>query len=358
MKTIRKSIALLALSAACVFGQEATTQTTLSTAIAAFSTTQWCLASANGVVTPNIATGTLGSLLAVDREVAQVLTTGSSSTCFVVKRGQQGTSADYSHAITSVVWVGAPATGNGDSSRPFTGAFTPVAPSGTCVAAAQFTLPVIVTGSLGSATSGGVFTCLAGRWTSLADGTFYVPPTQCAFVPTTLTLTNTYVPIPATTAPGLVDLNVVTSAAAGTATLVCNVYVPNNVVASRGAVITKVVAFIGSQVVAPTSLGTATFVKVVFPAAIAGSETASSVTTVAAGGTLTTVSPSNITSITTAGAYLTVQTTLGTPADISPDLTLYQYTLPLVQSGASSMTINTPGLLVYYSAPVNSLNAL
>jgi hypothetical protein len=357
-KTVIKSAGLMALSVAACFGQAVTTQTTLATAISAFSTTQWCLASASGVVTPNLASGTLGSILFVDREAAQVEAAGSSATCFIVKRGQQGTSANYSHAITSQVWVGAPATGNGDPSRPFTGAFVATAPSGACNAAAQFTLPVIVTGVLGNGTPGGVFTCLASRWVALADGTFYVPPGQCSAVPTTLTVTNTYVPIPATTAPGLVDLNIVTNAAAGTATLVCNIYVPNNVVATRGAVITKVVAFIGSQTVAPTSLGTATFVKVIFPAPIAGSETASSVTTVAAGGTLTTVAPSNITSVTTAGAYLSVQTTLGTPADLSPDLTLYQYTLPLVQSAASAMTINTPGLLVYYSAPVNSLNAL
>lgn len=170
MKTLRNTLIALLLSFGggnVAYGQATTTSTTLSVAVVANTTTQWCLASATGVVTPSLSSSTSGSILGVDREFAQVTGSGTSSTCFQIKRGQLGSSAQASHNTTSTVYVGAPSTGSGDTSRPFTGAFVTNAPSGSCTAALQYTLPVIVTGSANSnAFAGAVFNCTNGAWTN------------------------------------------------------------------------------------------------------------------------------------------------------------------------------------------------
>ena len=131
MKNILKSVALLALSVLALFGQgqninvsqpSGTTwaplagSTTLSNAVTA-ATTQFCVASATGIVTPSLSTGVVGSFLFTDTEAAQVIGAGAGSNCFKVKRGQLGTPA-VPHAASVLVWVGNADTNTGDSSRP------------------------------------------------------------------------------------------------------------------------------------------------------------------------------------------------------------------------------------------------
>ena len=151
------------------WGQLTTPSTTLSTAVNTASSTQWCLASATGVILPNTASSASGSLLLVDREVAQVTGAGYSSTCFKVRRGQMG-SAVASHSAASTVWIGQPATSSGDTSRPFNGAFITSLPTGSCVAGDQYTLPVLF---VGSASLGGIpgtpYNCVENQWTSIGD---------------------------------------------------------------------------------------------------------------------------------------------------------------------------------------------
>lgn len=171
MKTLRNTLIALLLSFGggnVAFGQATTTSTTLSVAVTANTNTQWCLASATGVVTPSLSSGTAGSILGVDREFAQVTNSGTSSTCFQVKRGQLGSTASASHSSGATVWVGAPSAGSGDPSRPFTGAFVTQAPTGSCVRSQQYTLPVIVAGTNPAAdTAGRQFDCINGQWTNV-----------------------------------------------------------------------------------------------------------------------------------------------------------------------------------------------
>lgn len=165
MTNILKTSILILLVAVLAFGQATTTQTTLSVAVTSGSTAQWCLTSATGVVVPSLADATSGSILFVDKEAAQVTGTGTSSTCFKVKRGQLGTSAMAGHGTSSVLWVGAPVVSSGDTSRPLPGAFVTFPPTGTCTATAQATLPVIVTGGASGVDRGQVWNCYGSVWT-------------------------------------------------------------------------------------------------------------------------------------------------------------------------------------------------
>lgn len=151
------------------WGQLTTPSTTLSTAVNTASSTQWCLASATGVIVPNTASSASGSLFLVDREVAQVTGAGYSSTCFKVRRGQMG-SAVASHSAASTVWIGQPATSSGDNSRPFTGAFVTSLPTGSCVAGDQYTLPVLFVGSASlGGTPGTPYNCMNSEWVGTGD---------------------------------------------------------------------------------------------------------------------------------------------------------------------------------------------
>lgn len=344
---MRNLFALLVLSAMAAFGQLTTTSTTLTNAMTQTSTAQWCIGSATGVVLSST-TGN-ASYLFVDREAAQITSQGSSSTCYNVKRGQLGT-AQNAHAATTKVWVGQASTGTGDSSRPFTGAFTSTYPSGSCTATAQYTLPVIYTGpASGGGFTGSVIDCVGGRWGGTSNNTFFVSPSQCTFAPTTLTTTNTYIQVGAS---NVFVLNGTSNAAAGTNTLTCNILIPTHVSALKGAVITDITGFYGSQTTAPTSIGTATLGTITFPAAATGAAV-STVTPVSFGGTITNTVPTLVTTVTTAGSFLPIKSALGTPVTLSTDLQMLVYKLPFLQSAAAAMTVNTPGLVVHYSLPTN-----
>lgn len=172
MNTFAKTLAILILSVVTAFGQLTTTSTTLSVAVAANTTTQWCVASATGVVLPSLAGSTNGSYFFVDKEAAQVMSQGSSSTCYNIKRGQLGTTASTAHSAAAKVWVGAPSPSSGDTSRPFTGAFINQAPSGACVAASQYTLPVIVATQGTNTNAGAIYNCINGQWANVSPGVF------------------------------------------------------------------------------------------------------------------------------------------------------------------------------------------
>lgn len=165
-KLIRILIAVgLAVPAfATVYGGSVdTTKTTFSAAV---TTTQTyvCLVSATGVNLNSISQS--GTLLISDKEEMAVTTQGTSTLCFNVKRGQDGT-APSSHLNGRNVWVTNVATGTGDSSRPFAGgAITKTAPSGSCTASAQYSLPIIFIGRQNDINSGYSYFCDAGVWTA------------------------------------------------------------------------------------------------------------------------------------------------------------------------------------------------
>jgi hypothetical protein len=213
------------------------------------------------------------------------------------------------------------------------------APFGACVAANTFVGPWVNTAT------GDIFRCgINGQWG--LPSMFKVAPTQCTFAPTTLTTTNTYVQVGASNA---FVLNGVSNAAAGTQTLVCDFALPTEVTTGRGSILTDIVVTIGSQVLAPTSLGTSTLGTVTFPAPVAVTQTASVVTPVAIGGTVTTLGPTTtVATVTTAGAFLTFLHTYSTLVELNTDIQSVHYTFPILQSAASAMTLNTTGLMVHY----------
>jgi hypothetical protein len=171
----KKTVQILGMAALAMIarGQLSTTNTTLTAAVAGGTgfnnaPVQWCLASAAGVVLPSLASATSGSILLADREAVQVLSQGATSLCYNVQRGVLGTSGNASHSAGTTVWVGSQAIGNGDISRPFAGGvFTAGWPSGSCVRSAQYSLPLIFTGSSGTDTpAGALLDCVANIWVS------------------------------------------------------------------------------------------------------------------------------------------------------------------------------------------------
>jgi hypothetical protein len=152
------------------FTQATTATTTLSTAIPAASFTtggpQWCVASATGIVLPS--TTVSGTYLYTGGEAVQVIAAGSSSTCFVVKRGQLGTSSQIGHANGDTVYVGQAATSSGSASAPFGGPFVVRPPIGTCVRANQYTLPLVLPVAPFGAQPGQIINCFAGVWTNVS----------------------------------------------------------------------------------------------------------------------------------------------------------------------------------------------
>ncbi len=324
------ALALIALAALPVSAQQTLTQTTLTANVGSTSTV-FPLASVTGVVAPSGPQG-VRTVLYIDHSAYFV--TGLSGLNVSVTRGVRGTYGGASHLNGSTVYVGP------DDQYHFAGSATSPAPQlrGSCTATNQNTLPII------EVSSGRAITCTGnpGQWASIEEQ--YIPPTNCTFAPTTLTQTATY---PQIGASNIFVLNSVTNAAAGTDTLTCTFLPKTQVTTGQGAILQDVTVLIGSQVVAPTSIGTATLGTITFGAA-ATAGTASTVTPVALGGTITTVSPTLLTTVTTAGAFLTVKSTPGSYVNLNTDRQIVQYTLPILQSAASAMTLNTPGLLVHY----------
>lgn len=336
MNTFKKVLfALALLSLATVsFGQTALTTTTLTTATGV-NTTTFKLGSLTNITAPQ-PNNSNRTMLFIDRSAYFVTSVNSTASTVTVVRGVRGTYGGSAHAAGAIVYVGPD-----DNVH-----FVNQAPVGACTASNQAFLPVI------DVSTGKSWTCNnAGKWGTVSS--FYVPPTQCTFAPTTLTTTNTYPQIGAST---VFVLNGTSNAAAGTNTLTCNILVPTNVTTSQGAQIMDITLFVGSQTTAPTSLGTSTLGSITFPAA-ATTETASTVTPVAVGGTVTTTSPTAITTVTTAGSFLTIKHTYANPIFLSTDLQILQYTMPFVQSAAAAMALNTPGLIVHFiNAPSVVIN--
>ena len=336
MKTISK-ISLCLFAVAALGFAATTTNTTLSAAMTRGETTI-NLASATGM-TAAVTSPVTG--IYVDREfmtaVAAVAADGT-GTVWTVKRGVGGIQS--AHVSGSVVWIGALNVFDlGPNDR-----------VGSCTASSFPYLPLI------EVRSGTLMNCDGnGKFTPYGVGSFYVPPTNCTFVPTTLTQTSTYPYI----GTGLINvLKGISNAAAGTMTLTCNIMVPTAVQALRGAVITDVTLFIASSAtgsgVVPTSVGTSTLGAVTFPAA-ATTEVASTVAPVTIGGTVTTTGAGAagfLAAVTTDGSFYTIKHTYSTVVDLSTDLRILVYTMPFIQSAASVSTLFTPGLLVHYRAAI------
>lgn len=312
----------LVLIASC-FGQTAMTTTTLTSAT---NTTQtiFSVASATNITAP-APNGSNRTVLFIDRSAYFV--TAVNGLQITVTRGVKGTSGDEAHLSGSTVYVGP------DRSTYFVGTGTSpaLALRGACTAANIPILPVI------EISTGRALTCAGtpGRWGVLTSQR--VTPADCSFVPTTLTTTNILTQIGTS---GHMVMQGTSNAAAGTNTLTCNIVLPG------GASLVDINTYVGSQTTAPTSLGTATLGSVTYPTANA-TETSSVEAPVAAGGTVTTTSPTAITTVTTAGRFLTIKHTFSSTV-FGVDMQSLIYQMPFVQSAGAAMVLNTPGLLVHY----------
>ncbi len=325
-------IAVLALSLVPrASAQTATTFTTLAAAMARNDQTV-TLTSSTGVSAAGALNAPVTGLY-VDREYMTVVSQISTNV-WQVKRSVGGNQS--SHVNGAVVVVGIPGIFDlGPKDR-----------VGSCTATSFAYLPLV------EVQSGTLMNCDAnGKFSPYGVGAFYVPPTQCTFVPTTLTQTSTYTYVGAS---NVFVLKGISNAAAGTMTLTCNILVPTNVQALRGALVTDIELLVASSNtgsgVVPTSLGTSTLSTITFPTA-STTETASTVTPVAIGGTVTTVSPTAfLSAVSTDGAFFTFKHTYSTAVDLSTDNQVLVYTMPILQSAASVSTLFTPGLIVHYRA--------
>lgn len=354
MNKIKLSFAILALSASAVFAQPtAFTTTTLSSAIslrgAGTPLNSITVASGTNIFAPGLNPTLAGiggpsspniTYLVIDKEMFRVNGAPSSSGVYVpVERGVQGTK-QAAHAIGAIVYVGT------------AGQFPNSDPTGTCSATTPTYLPVY------SYTTGNFFNCNtigpnalvwamsnSQNYQDFADGSFFVPYSNCWFVNTTYTGTPAFLVLGASNVP---VLNQTTNSTTGTETLTCYINVPTRLTANKGVYIKDFTTYYGIQTTAITSVGTSTLGTITFPVA-AASETASTVTPVAAGGTITNNTVTSGLGLTTAGAFWSLKSTLGTPLAVTSDLTTIVLTVPFVSTNAGVLTINTPGIQVHYN---------
>jgi hypothetical protein len=337
MKTICNLSLCLFAVAALAFSQTTTTSTTLATSMARGDQTI-NLTSSTGVSAAGFNNQVITGLY-IDNEYMTVVSNvnaAGTGNVWNVNRAVNGGGFQSTHLAGALVWVSVPGTfDQGPHDR-----------VGSCTATSFPYLPII------EVRSGTIMNCDGnGKYSPLGIGEFYVPPTQCAFAPTTLTVTNTY---PLVGASNALVLKGISNAAAGTMTLTCEILVPTNVAALKGAIVTDITLMVASSAtgsgVVPTSVGTSTLSTITFPAA-STTETASTITPVAVGGTVTTVSPTAfLSAVSTDGAFFTFIHTYSAVVDLSANLKLLVYTMPILQSAASVSTLYTPGLMVHYRA--------
>ncbi len=210
-----------------------------------------------------------------------------------------------------------------------------------CTLSSTFVAPWV------NVTTGSSFRCYDGLWGKV--GVFFVPPWQCTFLPTTLTQTTTQPVLGVGATVGVPVINSVTNAAAGTDTISCFIIAPADVGSGRSSLVTDLTFTLGSQTVAPTSLGTPLLGSITFPVLVATTQTMSSQTIVSTGTTITQLGPTtSLTTVTTAGDFLTFNYSFSPPIDLATDLKALVFQLPILQSAASAMTINSAGLFVHY----------
>lgn len=219
--------------------------------------------------------------------------------------------------------------------------FKSYTPTGACTLANTDTAPWINT------VTGDSFRCYAGQWGVV--GQFFVSPRQCTFAPTTLTQTTTWPVLGVGATVGVPVINSVTNAAAGTDTISCFILPPAEAGGGRSGLLTDLTFTLGSQIVAPTSLGTPLFGALQLPTPVATTQTMSSQTlTTLLGGTITQLGPTtSLTTVTTAGDFLTFNYSFASPVDLSTDLRVLVFQLPILQSAASAMTINSMGIFAH-----------
>ncbi len=284
--------------------------------------------SATNMVAPSLSSGTVGSQLWVEGEVMKIRSISSTS----ITVGRYDT-VRVAHASGVVIWFGSP---NWFYSSP---------PVGACTLSTTYAHPWIDT------VNRRIWTCDSANGTWGTSGAFFVPASNCnaAVSGTAGSGNNTIIADGSASALKASSTN----ASGSTATFTCSFQVPpSSLTAGKGAVLTDITYLYGVQTTTATSMSASTFKY--FQAPSAGtSETASSATLVAAGGTLTqtpVVGSANLTAV-SAGQYYTEKVAFGTPEVLTTDLKTYVFTFAIGQSASAAQIVTTPGFWVHYTVP-------
>lgn len=336
---------LMALCVPAMFGQSPMTQTTLSAAITNASNSV-SLASTTGFNAPalNPSQGGIGgptspneSFAYVDRELMRIVSV--TSTGITVQRGWSGTKA-VPHNSGAVVYTA--------GGKPFVNSYL----TGACVAANYGTLPVL------DYTAGVWYTCPtvgpnANVWAisneqsyqNLSDYSWFVPPTSCVGATTGTPGTGNDTLIVDGSVPALKIS--ATSGGASVNTFTCTFEVNSRLTAGKGVTLTSLDFLYSPQSTTATSQTLSTMNSFTGPVA-AASETASSATLVAAGGTVTqvpVVASANLTAV-SAGQYYTSRAVFGTPIAVNSARQTFVFTFVISQSASAAQIVTTPGFWV------------
>lgn len=182
---------------------------------------------------------------------------------------------------------------------------------------------------------------------NFTDGYFVVPPAACFGATTgTAGAGNDTIVLDGSVPALKVSA---TNASGSHEVFTCVITVPSRLTAGKGVTITDITYLYSVQTTTATSMVASTLNTFTAPAAGA-SETASSATLVAAGGSLTqtpVVASANLTSV-SAGQYYSEKVALGTPFTVTTDLQPLVFTFEIDQSASAAQIVTTPGLVVHY----------
>jgi hypothetical protein len=353
MNTFKKVSMLFFATLALAFGQAATPSTTLCANVL-LTATSVCLSSTTNVVNQ---TGLYidGEYMVANISANQTL--AATNAYVPVTRGNRyaGTGpAPHNNAQT--VWL---ALTPSLSTVPGDNGFEQGSPQvfnfyGPCTRGNYAYMPRIIPGRFL------IRDCSAatGLWTDyLQERTVFIGPGNCNW-----TTTGTYAAqvAVATGGPNIQGLTVlgasnipvnqisVTNAGASVNTLNCyfslSTFQP---LLNKGITVTSADLIYGVQTTALTSISGGAFATITFPTG--ASQTASTVTPVAVGGTPTQSSTTGNLGTTTAGAFRTSTLTPVTPINLNTNEQLLMISEAFNQSASAAEVLNTPGILVHYT---------
>lgn len=348
MTNLSKISLIALLSAFSAFAQTATPSTTLCAAVTATDKTI-CLASATNVVSQT------GFFIDLEYMTALSTPTGTTNVYVPVQRGNQANSVPQAHSSAQTVWLaltpnksvvpGANGFGFGSSFNDY----------GPCTRTAITYLPHIWPNR------GEIIDCDAttGRWTPYSQTyTLAVPAGNCGWSTTGTWDTQVAVAtggpnLQGTTTIGASGIPVTqiktTSAGASVNTLTCLVPIDTfQPLVNKGVTIKSADVVYGVATTTLTSISGGAFSTITLPAPGA-SQTASTVTPVAVGGSVTTSSTTGNMAATTAGAFKVSRLTPATPINLTTDMQYLIVSENFNQSASAAQVVNTPGILIHYT---------
>jgi hypothetical protein len=350
MKTLSRISLIAALAIASAFAQTDTPRTTLCAAITSTTATSICLTSTTNVVK--------GTGIYVDLELMVVLTTptGTTNAPVQVARGRNSAAAPAAlHANAQTAWLALTpdktvvpgANGFGEGT-----AFTDYGP---CTRSSITYLPHIWPNR------GEILDCdsTVGRWVPYQQiFTLAIGPGNCEWSTTGTYDVQVAVAVGGPNLQGALPLGAsgvpvkqvkVTNAAPSINTLTCiipiNTYQP---LINKGITVKYADVLYGVATTTLTSISGGAFSTITFPAPGA-TQTASTVTPVAVGGSVTTSSTTGNLAATTAGAFKVSRLTPATPINLTTDQQFLIVSETFNQSASAAQVVNTPGILLHYT---------